>query len=483
MTGLSSSVSPLSEVKRKLLERYRSGNLISVEDRSTAITRRPPDAPAPLSLAQEQLWRREQMEGIPPLYNESITIRRNGPLDIPALERSLVEIVRRHEIWRTVYDNSNGRPFQVIQPAPRSFPLQIIDLREHAKPDLDAEILRLTTAETARRFDLTQGPLLRATLFRLNNEEYRLFIAAHLSIIDGISVYQVLPAELSALYASFTVDEPSPLAEPCIQYADYAYWQRTTFSAAERTEQWTYWREKLGGELPILQWPAGASRSASPSYRGAIRPFTVSAELERALRDLGRREGVTLFAVLVASFCTLVHCYTREIDLIIGTPSPAGRKRPETQKLLGYFLNPIALRIDLQGDPAFRELLLRVQNVVATAMCYDDVPLEVLAEELQPRFSPSLNPFFKTAISLQPRTPAAAAGWEVTSMDANSGGAPWDLYLAFIESANSMLGRIQYNPEVFKPGAVTALSNDLQRLMTAVTDDPGQQLSTALRRF
>ncbi len=473
----------LSNAKRKLLERYVRGDLVPAERQAEAITRRPLDQPVPLSLSQEQLWQREQKEGIPPLYNESITIRRSGALDVTALERVLAEIVRRHEIWRTTYDTSNGVPIQVIHPAPSRFPLSVVDLRGFPEVRLEDEILRITSQETRRAFDLRRGPLLRGSLLRTGDAEYRLFMVAHLSIVDGISVYQVFPSELATLYSAFSADKPSPLPEPRIQYADYAYWQRWALKDEERAEQLAYWRKELRGDVPILEWPNDHPRPGVQTYRGAIRTFALSSALTDATKELSRREGVTLFTILLASFSSLLHRYTGQVDLVIGTLSPAGRKRPETQPLLGYFLNPVALRIDLQGDPTFRDLLARVQNVVARALCYDDLPLETVAKELQVKPDLSRNPFFTVAISLQPKTPHSAEGWQVTSMDAESGGAPWDLYLAFIDGTDGLLGRAQYNPDLFASASITEMLNHLPRLMNAVTADPGQRLSKMQNHF
>lgn len=469
--------SSLSEPKRKLLEKYLSGHLTQEAAQLQAITPRPPRESAPLSLAQEQLWHRMQVAGIPPLYNESITISWSGPLDVAVLERSLAEIIRRHEIWRTSYDTVNGTPVQVIHPAPSSFPLPVVDLRGIPAEKLEEEALRLATEEAHCRFDLRQGPLLRAILMRTGDTDYRLSMVAHLSIVDGVSVYQVFPSELAAVYAAFSVGKPSPLPEPAIQFADYAYWQRQWLRDDELARQLTYWRKQLAGELPVLQWPTDRPRPAVQTYRGAIQPFTLRRPLTNALKELSRRAGVTLFTTLVASFSSLLYCYTREVDLVIGTLSPAGRKRSEVQAMLGYFLNPVALRIDLAGDPSFRELLLRAQKVIAGAISYDDLPIEVLATELRLKPDPSRNPFFTVAVSLQPQTPDEPSGWRVTSMDAESGGAMWDLYLAFIDRVGGMIGRVQYNPDLFESATITHMLQDLQIVMNAITADPGHCIS------
>lgn len=473
----------LSEVKRKLFEKYVRGEITQAEHLSEGIRQRQADEAPPLSLVQEQLWYREQIEGIAPLYNEAITIRHSGPLDAATLARTLTEIIRRHQIWRTSYEVGNGAPFQVIHPAPSSFAVQTVDLRGLSQGEAESEIVRITTSETRCRFDLRQVPLLRATLFRSDGEDDQLFLAAHLSIIDGISVYQVLPIEIATLYAAFSNGRPSPLPEPCIQYADYSYWQRQTFTAERRAEQVNYWREMFSGEVPVLGWPAEPAKPVSRTYRGAIRKFTLSPAISGFLKKLSSREGFTLFTILVASLSVLLHSYTGQEDLVIGTPSPSGRKRPETQLLLGYFLNPIALRIDLRGDPTFHELLSRIRETLAEALCYDDVPIEVLARELQLKTECGRNPFFTVAISLQPKMPASATGWRVTSMDADSGGAPWDLYLAFIDSEDGMLGRAQYNPDVFEPDTITDTIMQLQALMSVAAAGPKERLSTLSKPF
>jgi surfactin family lipopeptide synthetase A len=303
-------------------------------------------------------------------------------------------------------------------------------------------------------------------------------VIAHLSIVDGISVYRLFPTELAKLYTAFSAGKPSPLPELPIQYADYAYWQRQWLRDDELASQLTYWRNQLAGDLPVLRWPADRPRPAVQTYRGAIRSFVLSQSLNDGLRQLSQREGVTLFTTLLASFASLIYCYTSQVDLVIGTPSTSGRKRSEFQALLGYFLNPVALRIDLQDDPSLRELLLRAQKVIAEAISYDDLPIEVLAKELRPKPDPGRNSFFTIAISLQPTVPDEATGWHVTSMDAESGGAPWDLYLAFINRGDGMIGRVQYNPDLFESLTISHMLRDLQSVMRTLVADPGQRISS-----
>lgn len=466
-----------SEAKRKLLDMYLRGGAAPAAVGRPAITRRPVGEPAPLSLSQEQLWLREKgAPGIPLLYNECIVVRMAGVLDVPVLERCLAEIIRRHEIWRTSYDSRNGRAVQVVHPAPDAVPLRPLDLRSLPGIRGETEAQRLIGEMVRQPFDLKEGPLLRARLMRTRDFEHRLSLCAHLSVVDGVSVYQVFPAELAALYRAFSSQRSSPLANLAVQFGDYAYWQRQEFQGEEQAKQVDYWRKQLGGELPVLAWP-DRPRPPKETFRGRIRPFLLPPVCEAAARELSHRESVTLFMTLTATFAALLSRYAQQDDIIVGTLSPAGRKRSEVEGLLGHFLNPVALRFDLTSNPTFRELLRQTQRLTLEAISNDDVPFEFLAQELRARTDPSRNPFFTVAVSLQPATPRLGLEWSVTSMDVDSGGSPWDLYLAFLDRPGEMMGRVQYNPDLFKNETITRMLEDFQRLLESVCANPGKRLS------
>lgn len=435
----------------------------------------PPGALAPLSLAQEQLWR-HSLETSVPLYNESITLYRQGPLKVEVLERSIAEIIRRHEIWRTSYKSNDGSPSQVIHPADPSFPLRTVDLRGKPQEERKTLALHLASEDARRPFDLSTGPLLRALLIQMDDEAYRLAMTAHLSIVDGVSVYQVFPRELLVLYNAFSERRSSPLPEPTIQYRDFAYWQRKWFMNYEMKRQLDYWRKQLGGELPALDWPR-VCRPPAQTCRGAIHACSFPSEILTGIRELCRSAATTLFTVLEAACTTLLYGYTRQKEIILGTFSPAGRKRSEVQSLLGHFLNPVPLRIDLSDDPTFHELLKRTEVVMSDAISHDDVPLASLARELLPTLDKGRNPFFTVGVSLQPGTPPIDSGWSVTSMDAQSGGAIWDAYMAFIERPDGLLGRIQYNSDLFDMETIAHLVRDLSALLTAAVLHPEQRVS------
>jgi surfactin family lipopeptide synthetase A len=468
------------ESERERLELYlRENDQQMVSTADVAITRRSSSGPAPLSFPQEEIFRRgEQNTDKPPFYNECITVYREGSLDVPALERSLAEIIRRHEIWRTTYDTVDDRPVQVIHAPPDDFSVPRLDLRGLDGSNHELEVLLSVGELIQRPFDLRQGPLLRFLLVTTGDNAHRLFLIAHQSIVDGVSVYQVFPTELAALYEAFSQGNPSPLPEVTIQFADYADWERRRLDAKKLDEYVGYWRQRLDSELQILRWPVDGARKRTQSYRGLIRSFAFTKDLTAALRFTAQREGVTLFMTLLSGFVALLHRYTTQKDILVGTLSPAGRQRSELQKLLGYFLNPVVLRFDLSSNPTFRELLQLAREVVSEAISHDDLPFELLAQRLKPASDPGRHPFFNVAISLQPPVPESIRpGWDVTSMDVGNGGGILDLYMAFIDRPDGMIGRAQYNPDLFKADTITYMLRDLQTVLETLTRQPQLHLS------
>lgn len=472
------SETTLSEAKRKLLQTYFHGHRPPMVPGPRGISPRHSDDVAPLSLSQEQLLAREKSApDLAPLYNECITVRMSGTLDVGALKRSLTEIIRRHEIWRTSYETRSGQMVQVVHPAPTDLPLPVIDLCGLPAARQEVEAQNFIGEMVRQRFDLANGPLLRATLVRFGRFEHRLYLIAHLSIVDGVSVYQVFPSELAALYSSNTSEHPASLPMPAIQFGDYARWQRQWLQGDELDKQLAYWRKQLAGEIPSIRWTKEGWRPLKQTFRGAIRPFVLPQSVSKAVKELSQREGVTLFMALLAGFVALLHCRTQQEEIVVGTLSPAGRKRGEVTRLLGYFLNPVALRFDLTSDPTFGLMLLQAQKLTLEAISNDDVPIEFLARELKPKFEGSHNPFFNVALSLQPPMPRLDLHWTLTSMDVDGAGSPWDLYLAFIDGPQQLMGRAQYNPDLIEEGAIYQVLQQYQRLLTSACANPSQRLS------
>src|SRR6267378_4756672 len=450
-------LSQLSDAKRVLFDRYSKGRVSS----GPKIGRRPQGVQAPLSLVQEQLYFRDlEFAGNPPLYNECVTVRMLGPLDSDVLERSFNEIVRRHEVWRTSFETKDGQPVQIVHPH-RPMQFSRIDLRGLDEAEREAEAVRLVSEDVHRPFQLDEGPLLRPTLVRMGDEEHRLFLVVHQIVVDGRSAYQIYPSELAAHYKAFLAGQPSPLPELTIQCADFAWWQRESLNG-EEARQVNYWREQLGGNLPVRGWPTEKPNSVARHGYGRIHPFAFSPQLSTQVRELSRRLNSTLFLVLLTGLATVIHRYEKRGDVLLGTLSPSGRKQSEVMDLLGYFLNPVALRLNCGAHTTFGELLQHARGVVSDAISNDDVPIERLAQALESQDSLGPSPFFNVAVSLQPPTPDLGLPWSVTSMDVESGGSPWPLYLAFIDRPEGIIGRAQFNPDLFKIGTIKRLLQDLR---------------------
>lgn len=460
----------LSDAKRKLLQlqMQRAGQATAASE-STAEKLPARESPIPLSLAQEEVWRLDQAAGkIAPLHNESITIHRRGPCDPAVLKRNLEEIVRRHEIWRTTYEEEAGRVVQRVHPAPYSFELPICDLRSLPEGDRESKAVALATEDARVFFDLKHGPLFRVRLITLRDDEHRIDLTAHQSIVDGITVFDIFPTELATLYENFTQGRPSPLPDLTAQFADFACWQRQKLAGEAKENQLLYWQRQLAGELPVLNWPNEGARPAQQTYRGAMYAFQWPRELAQSLKDLGRREGATLFMVLLAGFFKLLSRYSGQEDLIIGTLSPSGRKQGAFQRCIGYFLNPVALRANLSGNPSFRILLSQMRKLTLGAISNDDVPLSMIAERLGAKSDPSRHSFFTVALSVAPDVAPLPPGWSMTYMDVESGGARWDLYIEFSERAEGLLGRAQYNPDLFTKNEMAQTIEDFRLLLKEV---------------
>jgi amino acid adenylation domain-containing protein len=466
----------LSEAKRRLLQKYLRGESEKERGERARICPRPPGEPVPLSFAQQQIWLHGQIAGDVPFYNESIAVDRQGLLDVGVLERCLLEIIRRHEIWRTTFEAAAGEPIQIVHPAPRVFPLPVTDLRKLPEAEREAEAVRLATEDTQRPFDLKTGPLMRALLVRMDDERYRLYMTAHQIISDAVSAYRVFLPELATLYESFAAGKPSPLPDLPIQYADFAYWQRKSWSDHTGSEHMAYWRRQLAGELSPLQWPSNRSRPSIETHRGAIQRFTLPADLVRTLRHLSQQEGVSLYMTLLAGFAALLHRYTGQEDIIVGGTT-AGRKRAEVEPLLGCFINPLALRIDLSGNPIFRELLSCVRGVVLDALAHEDVPFPYIVRELRHRPDPSRNPLFQVILSQQPQMPSIAPGWDLVTGEISNGGSKLDLMVVLDDRRDRIFGPVTYNPDLFDDSAITRMVGNWKTLLTGAAAEPGKHVA------
>ncbi|HBL30620.1 MAG TPA: non-ribosomal peptide synthetase, partial [Acidobacteria bacterium] len=425
----------------------------------------------PLSFAQQRLWFIDQLEPGSALYNIPVALRLAGPLDVAVLARALGAVVARHEALRTVFAVRDGEPVQVILPA-APVPLPVVDLA-----GLPGTAGRLLRDEANRPFDLRTGPLLRAGLLRLAGEEHVLLLTLHHIASDGWSM-GLLVHEVTALYAASAAGRPSPLPAPPVQYGDFAVWQRSWLHGAVLAEEIAFWRRQLAGLPPLLELPVDRPRHAVQSFRGAARPVRFPADLTRRLETLGRREGATLFMVLLAGFQALLARTGGQEDLAVGAPV-AGRNRVEIESLIGFFVNTLVLRGDLTGDPTFRELLHRVRETALTAYRHQDVPFEKLVQELAPERSLAHTPLFQVLLTLQntPSQPPGLPGLTAELLSPGTESAKFDLTLALQESAGGLAGSLEYRCSLFDATTLERLAGHLLRLSSAAAADPDLRFS------
>ena len=428
----------------------------------------------PLSWNQQRLWFLAQLEPNSPVYNEPFTIRFPGAIDVDALSKALNEIIKRHESLRERFIMIDSQPVQAIDP-PSTFKLAVVDIRQLPQDQREAEALRLATSESKQIFDLTSGPLLRATLMQLASEDYRLFLTAHHIVIDGVSIYNVFLPELAALYEAFSTNKPSPLAQLPIQYADFTLWQRQWLAGEILERQLDYWKQQLRGDLPVLQLPYDRPRPAVQTFRGARQCLTLSKDLTEALKTLSQQEGVTLFMTLLAAFKTLLYRYTEQEDMVVGTVS-AGRNRPEIEGLIGFFLNTLVLRTDMSDSPNFRQLLGRVREITLGAYAYEDLPFEKLIQTLQPDRNLSHNPLFQVSFVLEPPMPSLNCGWTMSQLDIQTDTAKLDLTLELDERPEGIIGRFEYNTDLFEASTISRMIGHFQVLLEGIVADPDKRL-------
>jgi amino acid adenylation domain-containing protein len=475
IADVKSPVVEFSEAKRRLLEKYISGGAVNAARAGSWLKPRPAGAVAPLSFAQEQVWLHAQMAGDVPFYNETMTVYRKGSLDPMVLQQCLSEIIRRHEIWRTTFTDISGEPAQVVHPIPE-FPFRVVDLRGVPQTARESEAIRLATIDARQPLDLGSGPLLRALLVRMDEEEHRLYITIHQIIFDAVSAYRILVPELVALYEAFSTKTPSPLPDLAVQYPDFAWSQRATFSLESLSEHVNYWRQQLAGDLPVLQWPNQRPRPPVETHRGAVQRFSFPSDLVGMLKELGRQQGVSSYQMLLAGLATLLHRYTGQDDILLGTFT-AGRKLAEVEPLLGYFVNPLALRLNLSGNPTFAELLSRVRSVVLDALAHEDLPFVRVVEQVQWRPDPSRNPLFQIALSQQPRLANITPGWDLKTEEISNGGSKLDLVIVVDDREECIFGPITYNPDLFDEATILALVEHWQTLLRSAATNPSQRIA------
>ena len=423
-----------------------------------------------LSFAQERLWILEQLTPGSALYNMSGAAQVTGSLDAQLWDRMLNEVIRRHEVLRSTFDMIDGRPRSVILPELK-ITSTLVDLRDHRETD-SGTVMR---TEASRPFDLGTRPLIRSTIVRTAERECHVMLTMHHIVADGLST-TIIFQECGALYAAFVAGRKSSLAELEIQYSDYAYWQRRHLDQKTITAQTSYWTDQLEGVSHMLELPTDGRRPASPESPGSRHQIRFGTRLTEAMRDLSRREGVTLFMTLLAGFGTVLSRYSGQTDFAIGTPV-AGRNDPQVHKLIGCFLNTLALRVDLKGNPTFRELLQRVRTTVLGALANQELPFEKVIEALRVERTANISPLFQTMFSLEasPTANLDMPGLSIRFEEVETGTSKVDLTLELTEDRGELHGWLEYNSSLFSRATIVRFAGHLETLLEQMVNDSNQR--------
>ncbi len=439
----------------------------------------------PLSFAQQRLWFLDQLHPGSGAYNMPAAVRLRGQLDVAALARSLDRLVARHEGLRTYFPMHDGRAAQVIREAE---PIKLATVNLSEETDAEQSASELLQAELRQPFDLEHGPVFRSRLIKLSENEHLLVLVVHHIVADGLSL-GLLMRELWRLYSADVAGREANLSELPVQYVDYAVWQRRRMQGDSLERQLNYWLAELGGAPRVLTLATAKARSVVPSYQGATRKFYLSRELTAAARQLSRSQGVTLFMLLLAAFKVLLFRYSGQADLVVGSPI-AGRNVAEVEGLIGLFANTLALRTNLSGNPTFQELLASVRDMSLRAYTHQDVPFELLVDQLQPERDLSHNPLFQVMFALQNpvREKIEVPGLELSYLATDRETSKFDLTLSMIDSSDQLAGNLEYKTDLFDAETIDRMAGHFQELLEAVVADPSQRvgevelLSAAERR-
>ncbi len=427
--------------------------------------------PIPASLAQQRLWLTEQIEPGNPAYNIPCVVRMAGELDAPALEAALNEVVRRHEALRTTLVAEGGVPWQIIAPPFRT-PLTRFDLRDRSVAERESEAQRLIREDASRPFDLERGPLIRATLLRLADEEHLAVVMMHHVVSDGWSL-GVLVREVGLLYEAFAAGKPSPLPDLPIQYADYAVWERGWLQGEVLDKHLTFWKGRLAGLAP-LSLPTDRTKAAG---RGGRRGIDLSKEVAQGLKDLGRKEGGTTFMTHLAGLQALLHRYSGQDDFAVGTPV-AGRIRSETEPLIGDFVNTLVLRGTFSGDPSFRELVRRARKESLAAFAHQDLPFEKLVAATSTTREGGRTPLFRVMFAPQQDVlpgELGLPGLKISPVEIDNATAKFDLTLVLVEGTGGALRAIlEYDEGLFDVATVDRMLIHYKTLLEGALAEPDQ---------
>jgi polyketide synthase PksJ len=468
----------VSDKRKALFELLMKERKNSRKDiKSQVIPKRQTNDSLPLSSSQQRLWFLEQMEPGCPAYNIPSAVRLSGKLNIKALQQSFNEIIKRHESLRTTFSVVDGLPVQVIAPQ-LELELPVVDMCSIPESQQHDKVQKYVYEDNYKPYDLAKGPLIRASLLKLSEDEHVLIMNLHHIISDGWTL-QVLMRELATAYEALAANKPVMLPELPIQYADFTIWQKSMMKGEVLGKQLDYWKSVLSGSKFVLELPGDRQRPPVQGFKGARQYMELSPKLTEALNEMAQKKGVTPFMILMSVFKILLYRYSGNGDVIVGTPI-AGRNRTELEGLIGFFVNTLALRTDLTDNPTFSELLKRVSDGTQGAYDHQEMPFEVLVEELQPERDLSRNPIFQVCFSYQNDTVPVMiiAGLTMTPVEVDSGTARFDLELQLWKSGDSIRGFIEYSTELFDKNTVVKMIEHFRILLEAVVQGQDGPVST-----
>jgi len=452
--------------------------LADVKDSSEGARRiapRPGTGPWPLSFAQEQLWFLHQLAPASPAYNMADVIPLKGTYQAGALRRAVEELARRHEILRTQFVERDGQPVQVVQPTV-ALDLVDVDLSVFAQAQREAEWHRVVRDSGRRPFDLSRAPLFRATVVHVGGQDVRLLLVIHHIVADEWSM-ELVHHELAALYDAFARGKASPLTELPIQYADYTGWQRDWLHGDALRQEIGFWNAELKGAPTVLDLVTDKPRPVVQTFRGATELFELSRGTLEGLEQLGHAEHATLFMVLEAAFATLLHRYTGQDDLLVGTPI-SGRTQTETEGLIGCFLNTVVLRSQLARDMSFRGLLRQARERALSAYAHPELPLEHLVAALAPQRDASRTPLFQVLFVLHNADGVSQVSKVSGNRELETGTSKFDVTLMFSQTKRGLEGLIEYSTDLFEADSIRRMCGHLQTLLQAIVRDPDQRVSS-----
>ena len=473
-----SDASPLSAAKSALMaERLRGRVRVGLPSISS-VTRNAGVRGGRLSVDQEPLWYFSRLVPTNPVYNEAVTIRKDGTFDVDAFRQAFNEFVRRHEAWRTTFSIVAGEPVQVVNPT-TFFDLPLLDLSLLSADEAERQAAEHAAEAAKRPYDLEGGPLLRPTLVRFAHDRHRLYLAIHHLIFDGVSLYRVLLPELVALYDAFAAGQSSPLPEPVVQYGDYAAWEHEWVSSPVVHRRMEYWRSHLS-DAPSLDLPLDQPRPSVQQFCGQVEEVTVDADVASGLHSLARQAGVTLFQVLATAFGILLGRYSGQQDVVFGTVADL-RQRPELHSLVGYSLTPLVLRLNIGGDPTIAELLSRTRSEMLDALD-NVVPFATLVREVQPQRDHGSNPLFQAMIELQPPMTTPDPSWSVHLMESDIGNAighaKVDLDLELDERPDGRItGLLIFDTDIIKADTARRMVGHFLTVLRAIATDATKPVS------